>query len=25
VEGSRAVAITPAGQQGLRQTFGISL
>ncbi len=25
VDGSRAVAITPAGQQGLRQTFGISL
>lgn len=25
MDGSRAVAITPAGQQGLRQTFGISL
>jgi len=25
VDGSRAVAITPAGQRGLRQTFGISL
>jgi DNA-binding transcriptional ArsR family regulator len=25
VDGSRAVAITSAGQQGLRQTFGISL